>query len=401
MAARLRAAVIGTGFAGSQHADALRRIPGADLVAISASSVQRAAEAGARLGVARTYGDHRQLLADETLDVIHVCVPNDRHLMVTADALASGHHVISEKPLARDVVEAQALVQAADASDRLAVLCHNYRFYSIIAKLREMAGANLGRLHTVRGAYLQDWLLDARDMNWRIDPIRGGPGRTLGDIGTHWLDLAEVVTGRRVTEVLADVATVHPRRRFAGLSPFAEVVASADPRDADGEWVDVTTEDTASLLLRFDDGLRGSVDLSQVAGGHKNDLELSIDGTAGSATWRQERADELLLGWRDRPNEIMHRESDMVPYRSSAPLPAGHHEGWSDALRNLIEASYAVIRGDLAADDLAVPLPTFRDGLHHLQVVEAALASTVRGEWIKVSAGQQADMSVMAGGFES
>lgn len=382
MTARPRAALIGTGFVGAQHVDALRRI-GVEVGVVVASDARRATEAAAALGVRASSGDWQAAVSDPAIDVVHVCVPNDLHRPVTLAALAAGKHVICEKPLAMDVAEATELVAAAAASGTVAVLCHNYRFFPMAAELRlRVSSGALGALHAVRGVYLQDWLLAPEATNWRIDPARGGRSRAIADIGSHWVDLAETVTGRRLVAVMAHTSTVHSRRAdYRHVQTFA--AASAD----DGtEWLPVQTEDQAGLLLRFDGDLLGTLAVSQVAAGHENDLELSVDGASGSATWRQEQPDRLWLAHDGRAESVSRAPDRLGPGAAAlARLPAGHNEGWTDALRNLVAAAYDEIRGarDAAAAE-AAPLATFEDGRRHLAFVHAALRSAAEERWVEV-----------------
>lgn len=380
--ASLRAAVVGTGFVGAQHVEALRRIPGVEVVAVAASRDERAASAAKALGVPRASGDWRAVVADDGVDVVHVCVPNDLHVDVASAALEAGKHVVCEKPLAVDVAGGSRLAELAARSDRVAVLCHNYRFYAMAAELRaRVRDGSLGEIHAVHGHYLQDWLLSPTNTNWRIDPARGGASRAIADIGSHWVDLAETVTGRRLDAVVAQIAIVHARRpAYEGVETF-----SGSDGHPDRAWRTVGTEDQASLLLRFDGGLHGALVLSQVSAGHKNDLTLTVDGEQASATWRQERPDELVVGHLGRPTEVVPRAPGSLGAGAAdlARLPAGHGEGWADGLRNLLDAAYATIRGEHRGE-AAVPLPTFQDGVRHLRFVEAALASASEERWVHI-----------------
>ena len=383
---RLRAAIVGVGFVGAQHLEAVRRLGDVDVALLAASTPDRAADLAARFAVPRSTGRWDEVVADPDVDVVHVCVPNDVHHAVVSASLASGKHVICEKPLARTIVEGEDLVRSARGSDRVTVLCHNYRFFPMAAELRSrVAAGELGTVHNVRGSYLQDWLLDPTATNWRIDAMRGGASRTIADIGSHWVDLAEFVTGRRLEAAFAQIGTVHARRpHYAHRLTFA---AQADGEGApEGDWLDVATEDQAAVLLRFEGGLHGSVVLSQVAAGHKNALELAIDGSTGSAVWRQERPDELIISHRAGATEVVARDPATLSASAAtlARLPAGHNEGWADGLRNLFAAAYDEIRGVATAADRE-RLPTFDDGLRHLRFVGAALASARDGRWVGVA----------------
>jgi len=377
---QLRAIIVGAGFAGGQHVDALRRL-NVHVAAVVGSDPARARAAASRLGVEHGMADLDSALAVPDVDVVHVTVPNAQHVPVVTAALAAGKHVICEKPLATSAEDAFALARCARQAAGMAFLCHNYRFYAMTAEFRSrMQRGDLGRIHLVRGAYLQDWLLDPRSTSWRVDPNEGGASRTVADIGTHWIDLAETVIGRRVEAVTARLGTVHASRPdWAHVSTFE--------RTAKDGWVDIQTEDQAVLLLEFEGGTLGAVTLSQVAAGHHNDLWVGVDGDAGSAEWRQERPDELRLALRDGPVEIIARDRAALSPGAGGltHLPAGHGEGWGDALRNLLGAAYAEIRGERSSEEDAVaPLPTFDDGARHVAFVEAALRSNRTGEWVRI-----------------
>jgi predicted dehydrogenase len=375
-----RAAVIGIGFSGAQHVEALRRI-GVEVAVIAASEDARARSAASHLGVRSSTGDWRRAAEDSSVDVVHVCLPNDLHREVVLAAIDAGKHVVCEKPLAPDLGAAAALADAARHTSQVAVLCQNYRFFPMVAELRlRIQSGAVGQPHAVRGAYLQDWLLAPDTTNWRVDLARGGRSRAIADIGSHWVDLAENVTQRRLEAVLADVATVHDRR------PDYSHVGTFNRSVNDGRWIDVHTEDQAWLLLRFEGGLPGTLHLSQVAAGHGNDLELSVDGAAGSATWRQEQPDTLSIA-HDGSVEIIARSPQRLTPGADrlARLPAGHNEGWADALRNLLAATYAEIDENRdPTESAAAPLPTFADGLRHIAFVEAAMRSSEERRWLTI-----------------
>jgi predicted dehydrogenase len=374
--------VVGAGFVGAQHVEALRRLPGIEPALVVGSSAERAAKAARSLGVDRSSGDWVAAVRDDAIDVVHVCVPNDLHVAVASAALEAGKHVVCEKPLATDYAAGRRLADAARRSDSVAVLCHNYRFYPMAAELRaRVRSGELGTLHAVHGHYLQDWMLAPTSTNWRIDAARGGASRAVADIGTHWIDLAETVTGQRLEAVVAQIGIVHRQRpAYEGVETFA----SGDGHGAQ-RWTAVDTEDQATLLLRFDGGLHGSLVLSQVAAGHKNDLRLMVDGTDASASWQQERPDQLVVGRLSGPKETIERAPGSLGDGANefARLPAGHGEGWADGLRNLLAAAYAAIGGERRASE-RMPLPTFDDGARHLAFVEAALRSAAQERWVRI-----------------
>jgi len=330
----IRAVVVGTGYAGQRHAEALRELGIPFEGPLSAREVASEASALARSGL-----------------VVHVCAANDLHAPLVRAALEARNDVVCEKPLALDAATAAELASQATASGRLAVLAYGYRFHPMAVELvARVSAGDIGEIHDVRGAFLQDWLLSATDTNWRIDAARGGASRVVADIGSHWLDLAELATARRVEGVVAQVGRLHGR----------------------------ATEDHAGLLVRFADGLGGTCVLSQAAAGHANDFEIAIDGSEGSLRWRYERPDELLIGSRGA-TRVLARGADLRSplARELASRRAGPNEG----RRNLLAAVYA----RLDRREGALPLPTFDDGVRHLRFAAAALESARTRAWVDVA----------------
>ena len=330
-----RALVVGAGNAGKAHAEALKSI-GIDVV-------------GPLSGTAAV-ADPAPLRAPD-VDVIHVTTANDLHPPLVREALRAGKHVVCEKPLAGDLEGAEKLAEWAEQSGRHTTICQNYRFLPLIAELASRVGAGeLGPVHLARGAFLQDWLLLGTDDNWRLDTSRGGVSRTAADIGVHWLDLVETITGRQVEAVVSQLGYLHGRK----------------------------TEDHAGLLIRFDGGMQGVLTLSQASAGRRNEVELSLDGTAASATWLSEKRDELRLGVRDRAPEVVTRSNlRSASARELAKMPPSPDEG----RRNLLAAFYGTLDGKPSP----VPLPTFADGLRHVRFAEAAIVSARRRAWVEIA----------------
>ncbi len=330
--------VVGAGHAAAQHIEALRQLGDVEIAALVGRDEESARTAAGRLGVSRWTADVRSVLADPGVDVVHVCTPNDLHLPLVRAALRAGKHVLCEKPLALDVAGGEELVAIASATDRLAIVCHNYRFFPQLQALAAMirSGA-LGRPHLVRGSFLQDWLLAEGATDWRLDPARAGASRAMTDIGTHWTDAAEAISGQRVVAVQAQLASIHGARR---------------------------TEDQASLLLAFDGGLQGALVVSQVAPGHGNAFEIAFDGSLATAAWRNDAPHELRIG---RPGRL--------EVLTGAPVAP------NESRRRMIAAAYAAIRGH----DPGVALPTFADGLHQLRLVAAVLESARTGARVGVT----------------
>ncbi|HEU4571800.1 MAG TPA: Gfo/Idh/MocA family oxidoreductase [Candidatus Limnocylindrales bacterium] len=374
------AAVIGTGFIGTVHVEALRRI-GVDVRGVLGSSPERGRERAALLGVRRAYDSLDELLADDSVQVVHVTSPNNLHVPQARAALEAGRHVVCEKPLAMTVEESAELVRAAASARVVNAVNFNIRFYPLHQHVREaIANGELGEVRFVTGHYLQDWLLLAGDWNWRLEPDKGGSLRAVGDIGSHWLDLMAFLTGQPIVSVLADLATFLEVRQ----QPRGPIETFATERSADTIERPMETEDVASILLRFANGARGAVSVSQVSPGRKNSLVWEIDGSTSAAAWDSETPDHLWLGHRDRPNEILMRNPALMHAagRTAAALPGGHVEGFGDTFAALFRAVYADVAAGAPSDR---PLyATFADGHDEMLVGEAVATSAREGRWTDV-----------------
>jgi predicted dehydrogenase len=357
MSQYLRVGVIGVGFVGAAHVEAVRRTGLADVVGVVAGSVASGQASAKRLAVPRAYPSWRELLADPEIDVVHNCTPNLLHAPVALAALESGKHLVCEKPLALTAEEGQAIVDAAGTSTCETALCHNYRHYAMIGRARELIrdGA-IGEVHHVHGAYLQDWLCDPDAINWRLSPDTGGHSLTFADIGTHLADLAAHLTGHRIEEVCA--ALGHHRK--------------------------LVGEDHVGMLGRFDDGSLATFVTSQVSPGSKNGLRVQIDGSLGALSWNQERPESLDLGRYSGPSE--HHSKAIADFgteaRSLVHLPVGHPEGWNSTFANLFRSFYRRILGiTIPGDD---HVATLADGLHLMRLVEAVQISGRERRWVRI-----------------
>jgi predicted dehydrogenase len=377
----LSAAVVGTGFIGPVHVEAIRRL-GHRVVGVLGSSGEKSRAAADALGVPTGYADFAQLLADPAVDVVHLASPNRLHFDQCKQAIAAGKHVVCEKPLAVTTAETAELVQLAAASNVVTAVNYNVRFYPCVLELRERvrAGAFGSVLH-VTGSYLQDWLLYDTDFNWRVLAEHGGELRAVADIGTHWVDTVCFATGLEVEAVLADLGTVHPTRH----RPTGGNETFTGSRGAERPTVPtpVTTEDYGSILLRFRGGAQGSFTVSQVAAGRKNSLRFDVAGSQASAGWDSEEPNTLHVGYRDRPSERLVRDpSLMAPgVRAFADYPGGHAEGFPDTFKQLYRAVYTAILRGRPADPLYA---TFADGHNEVRLCEAVLRSHREQRWVTV-----------------
>jgi predicted dehydrogenase len=373
----LRAAVAGTGFIGAVHVRSAR-LAGAHVVGVSASSAVRAEQAAAELRVERAFASSEELVQADDVDVVHVCTPNHLHQPLAEAALAAGKHVICEKPLALDVAGARRLVDAAAAAGRVAAVPFVYRYYPTVREARERVrrGAT-GPLRLLHGTYLQDWLLRAEDNNWRVDAELGGASRTFADIGSHWCDLAEFVSGHRIAKLSARLLTALPQRLHAENRP----AFSSAP--ADGEVRDVGTEDAAVVQFETDQGAIGTTIVSQISAGRKNRLWLEVDGAEEALAFSQEDAETLWVGRREAATLIRRDPEHLSPSAARlATLPAGHPQGYADCFDLFVDDVYAEIRGEAPRDGV----PMFSDGLRAAQIIEAVLASAQEERWIDVAA---------------
>ena len=386
---RVGMGLVGPGFVGAHHIDAVRRLGFVDVVAIADVDERLARAKADALGVATAYGSFEALAADPAVHVVHNTTPNFLHGPVIRAALAHGKHIVSEKPLASSAAEAYGLWQAARAAGVVHAVTFNYRGNPLVQQARAMVAAgDLGAVHYVHGAYLQDWLLKPTDFSWRLEPEKGGASSAMADIGSHWCDLAQHVSGRRIEAVLAELTTVVPTR----YKPRADREAFAAAAGDRGEPVQMRSEDLATILVRFEGGAWGVVSVGQVCAGHKNDLWCEVNGATSSLRWRQEQQNELWLGHRDAPNAVLAKDPSLLlpAARRYTHLPGGHQEGWSDAFFNLLRDVYAVIVGGPDAAR-GTAFATFEDGYRVAALIDAVLAShRAGGVWTKVGAAELA-----------
>jgi predicted dehydrogenase len=380
---RLKVGVIGIGFIGAAHVEALRRLPGIEVAAISHSSDEKAKAKGAELGVDRTFGDHRRLLEMKEIQAVHVCTPNHLHYPQTKDSLAAGKHVLCEKPLAVTVKEAEELVKLAASGSLVTAVHFNIRYYPLLWHIRAMiAGGELGEIYAVTGSYLQDWLFFDTDYNWRLEPEYSGESRAIADIGSHWMDLIQFLSGKKIDEVCADFATVHKTRKKP-LKPL-ETFSGKLLKPEDYKEIPIGTEDYATVLVGFAGGARGVFTVSQVSAGRKNRLYFEIDGSKKAVAWDSELPNQMWIGRREGPNELLLRDPSLVhaDSRKLTGFPGGHNEGFPDTSKQLFKQFYAAVRA--GGPDKEPPYPTFGDGLREMRLCEAILQSNKKREWVQV-----------------
>jgi predicted dehydrogenase len=372
--AQLRVGIVGAGFAARVHARAAR-LAGAQLVGVAASTPARSAAASAALGAERGFADAEELIASEAIDVVHVCAPNHLHVPLAIAAIEAGKKVICEKPVALDPAGADELAAAAERAAALVTVPFVYRYYPSVRELRARLEASGATAFLLTGGYLQDWLLGADDYNWRVDAELGGGSRAFADIGSHWCDLVEFVSGQRISSLVARTAIAHDTRRGAGASSFER--AKGDEAHA------VRTEDLAAILFETGAGATGSLVVSQVSAGRKNHLWIEIGAGSETFAFDQERPDELRV-LRRQGIETIPRDFDTLS-AAAAPyvtLPGGHPQGYQDCFDAFVAESYAAFAG--AAPTAG--LPVLADGVRGVRITAAVLDSARRREWVEVPA---------------
>ncbi len=382
---RIRTAVIGTGFMGRVHLEALRRVENVDVVEIAATSADKAKAAAEGFNVLNATGDWQDVIRDPSIDAVHITTPNAEHFPMVKAAFEAGKHVLCEKPLAMGVAQAEELVALQAARGLRGAVNHNLRYYPMVQQMRRMREAgDFGDILVVQGTYSQDWMLYETDWNWRVEPTVGGESRVMADIGSHFFDMAEHVTGLRVSEVCSDLAIFWPTRKqpkSGGESFSGKLGVASDTVDSA-----IVTEDFGATLFRMGQNgkrqARGAMTASQVSAGRKNGLVLEIYGTKGGATWRQETPEKLWLGHRDAPNQVLLKDPSLldVQARGFADFPGGHAEGYPDTHKQLFRRFYAAI----ADASLTPDYPQLADGLRQMRILEAELASAKSRAWVNV-----------------
>lgn len=372
---RIQVGIVGTGFMGRVHSEALRRLGNVEIAGVAGSSNERARKFADEVFIERATGDYRDLVADPAIDVIHICSPNELHFEQAMAAMNAGKHVLCEKPLASSVEEGRKMLAKAQQANLVHCTLYNMRAYPQVQQMRQMRLAGtFGDIRIVQGTYSQDWLFKDTDWNWRIE---SGKSRTFADIGTHWCDMAEHITGLTITSLCADLETfIKNRKKPKGP---VETFQGKDLRPDEYTETSIRTEDFGALMFEMGANTRGCMTTSQISIGRKNRLFIEIYGSKCSAAWDGERPDELWIGHRDRPSEVLLKDSVLFEKgaRNFADLPGGHSEGYDDTFKQTFRRFYRVVADRTAP----VEFPTFEDGIRQLQLVDAVVSSSARHAW--------------------
>ncbi len=376
--ARLKTAVVGLGYIGNIHLEALFRV-GTDVVAVADANKAACEQAQMKYGISHIYIDYRELIENEILDAVHICTPNHMHYEIALAAIDKGLHVLCEKPLALTSKQAKELTEQLGKKELIGAVNFNYRYYPVLQHARRMIGDNaIGAVHVIKASYLQDWLLFDTDYNWRLDPAVGGESRAMADIGSHVCDLAEHITGLKIVAVMADLMTLHEVRK----KPLGEVKTFDVTKNSGAfENVPMDTEDYAGLLVRFDSGAKGVFAVSQVSAGQKCRIQLEIYGAEKSISWDHEAANTLSVGERTPETTVFTRDMTMnTPEMDFAHVPAGHPEGYPDVVKNIVTDFYGCIKNSSCSQTL----PTFADGYGKSLLVDAVLKSHKEQRWVTI-----------------
>jgi predicted dehydrogenase len=382
----VKVAVVGLGFIGSIHIEALRRLNGIEVTALLHSTPEKSKQKAEQLGIPRYYADYDELLKDPEIDCLHICTPNNMHYEMSKKALLAGKHVVCEKPLTISIPEAEDLHELAERSELLHAICFNIRYYPLLQQMKLMVQrGELGEIFAVNGSYMQDWLFLDTDYNWRVESKMSGKSRAIADVGSHWMDLLESVTGLKITEVMADLSTVHKSRKkpLKAVETYTGKVEQADDPSLYQE-VPVDTEDYANVLLRLGNGARGSFTVSQVHAGRKNRVYIEIAGSRQTVSFDSEHPNYLWVGKRDGSNQVVMKDPSLLypEARRFADYPGGHNEGYPDTFKQLFKDIYETIAAKAGKPNGTYP--TFADGLREQQLCDSIMRSHLENKWVSI-----------------
>jgi predicted dehydrogenase len=379
----IKVGLVGTGYIGLVHLEMLRRIAGVEILAVADVNRELAARAAEKLGIARVYAAADELIADPEVDVVHNCAPNCVHFEINRRAILAGKEVLSEKPLSLKAWESAELVALAKKHRTLTGINFCYRYYPVVQEAAARARrGNLGEVRAFVGHFLQDWLFFETDYSWRLDPRIAGPANVIADLGSHWCDLVQFITGNKIAEVMAELHTCLPKRRKPTTGPLS----FSSQKAAEYEDVEVKLDDFAALLIRLDNGARGNFTTCQVAAGRKVDIELQIFGSKESYAWSHVHPNALWIGRRDRGNEVFYESSQLQAEETQkyAALPTGHPMGYHDAVYNFFRDYYEAVAAKREGRPYEVRFPDFETGHEEMCVIDAAVESHKLGRWVKV-----------------
>src|ERR1700761_5769761 len=378
---KIKTAIVGTGFMGKVHAENVRRLGNVEIAAVVGRRPETARKFAEQNGIPIATDNLKDVLENREIAAVHICTPNVDHFPMSMAAIEAGKAVLCEKPMTMNVDEARRLVEAAKSKNAVNCVQHNLRYYPAVQQIRQMiAHGDLGEILIVQGTYSQDWLLYDTDWNWRLDSKSNGKLRVMGDIGSHWMDMIQHLTGLNITAVCADLATFHKKRKRPKGS--VETFSGKKLQPGDYEEFPIDTEDFGMVMLRLGDRARGAFTVSQMSSGHKNKFEFEIFGTKAGVSWNQETPDLLWIGHRNEPNQILIKDGSLFYPAAAAfaDLPGGHSEGYDDSHKQVFKHFYARV----ADASVSIDYPTFEDGLHGMILLEKVAESAANRAWVEV-----------------
>ena len=378
---KIKTAIVGTGFMGKVHAENVRRLGNVEVAAVVGSRPERAQKFADEMGIAKATGDLNEVLQDREIAAVHICTPNVDHFPMSKAGIEAGKAVLCEKPLTLTSAEARELVDLAKAKNAINCVQHNLRYYPVVQEIRQkIAAGELGDILIAQGTYSQDWLLYDTDWNWRIDTGENGNLRAMGDIGSHWMDMVQHLTGLPITAVCADLATFHSKRKRPKGS--VETFSGKKLQPSDYEEMPISTDDFGAVLIHLGERARGAFTVSQMSAGRKNNFAFEIFGTKAGVAWSQEQPDTLWIGHRNEPNQIIIKDGSLLHPGAAkfADLPGGHSEGYDDSHKQVFKSFYAKV----ADPNAPVDYPTFEDGLRGMILLEKVAESAERLGWVEI-----------------
>ena len=379
--AKIKTAIVGTGFMGKVHTENVRRLGNVEVAAVVGSRPERAQKFAEEMGIPKAAADLDEVLRDKEIAAVHICTPNVDHFPMSKAGVEAGKAVLCEKPLTLTSAEARELVDLAKAKNAINCVQHNLRYYPVVQEIRQMiAAGELGDILIAQGTYSQDWLLYDTDWNWRIDTGENGKLRAMGDIGSHWMDMVQYLTALPITAVCADLATFHKKRKRPKGS--VETFSGKKLQPGDYEEVPIGTDDFGAVLIHLGDRARGAFTVSQMSAGRKNNFAFEIFGTKAGVAWSQEQPDTLWIGHRNEPNQVIIKDPSLLHPGAAkfADLPGGHSEGYDDSHKQVFKSFYAKV----ADPKVPVDYPTFEDGLRGMILLEKVADSAERLGWVQV-----------------
>jgi len=381
----IKVGLIGTGYIGMVHLEMLRRLGGVEVAAVADTNKELARGAADKFGIPRVYENAADLIADREVEVVHDCAPNNVHFGINAAAIKADKEVLSEKPLALDSKESAELLALAEKHGTLTAINFCYRYYPVVQEAAARARrGDLGDVRAFVGHFLQDWLFFETDYSWRLDPKVAGRANVVADLGSHWCDLVQFITGRKIVEVMAELHTCLPKRR----KPKGGVLSFGAGRSGETEEVAIGLDDYASLFLKLSNGARGSFTTCQAAAGRKVDIEIQVFGSKESYAWSHVHPNALWIGHREKANEVFYESSVLQAEdtRKYATLPTGHPMGYHDAVFNLFRDYYEALAAKREGKPYKAAFPDFRTGHEMMCVIDAAVESDMAGKWVEVGA---------------